>query len=177
VSTPPSGSLARFTYLAERLPSGGRASALWLAEPGRWTGQSLRPGSSRDGAAATPSGSRCRAAVGVPKIHRGFMARSRGPRSIGDEPSGTRDPGGSLRVGPAQPSAHGTPLCQDTLGRPGLGWILAGSGSGFSEEPVWGCEPVALESEPFPVALPGPPPHAVAGRGSSACRRRWRALV
>ena len=32
----------------------------------------------------------------------------------------------------------------------------AGPGSGLSEEPVWGCEPVALESESLPRCPPGP---------------------
>jgi len=31
----------------------------------------------------------------------------------------------------------------------------AGPGSGLSEEPVWGCEPVALESESLPRCPPG----------------------
>jgi hypothetical protein len=33
---------------------------------------------------------------------------------------------------------------------------VAGPGSDFSEELVWGCEPAALESEPFPRCPPGP---------------------
>src|SRR4051794_31471187 len=33
---------------------------------------------------------------------------------------------------------------------------VAGPGSGWSEEPVRGCEPVALESESFPCCPPGP---------------------
>ena len=33
--------------------------------------------------------------------------------------------------------------------------MLAGPGSGLSEEPVWGCEPVALESESLPRCPPG----------------------
>ena len=49
------------------------------------------------------------------------------------------------------------PLCVKRLPGVGvLGWVMAGPGSGLSEELVWGCEPAALESESFPVALPGP---------------------
>jgi hypothetical protein len=33
---------------------------------------------------------------------------------------------------------------------------LAGPGSGLSEVPVWGCEPVALESVVVPRCRPGP---------------------
>jgi hypothetical protein len=53
-------------------------------------------------------------------------------------------------------SSHGTPLCQDTAGRAVLGWLAAGPGSGLSEEPIWGCESAALESESFPRCPPGP---------------------
>jgi hypothetical protein len=42
-------------------------------------------------------------------------------------------------------SAHGSPLCQDAAGRSGLGSKMAGPGSDWSEEPVWGCEPAALD--------------------------------
>jgi hypothetical protein len=34
--------------------------------------------------------------------------------------------------------------------------VVAGPGSDLSEEPVWGREPVALESESCPRCLPGP---------------------
>jgi hypothetical protein len=37
-----------------------------------------------------------------------------------------------------------------------LGSVVAGPGSDLSEELVWGCEPVALESEPLPRCPPGP---------------------
>src|SRR3954466_9217268 len=57
---------------------------------------------------------------------------------------------------PPDPSAHGSLLCQDAVGRAVLGWAVAGPGSGLSEEPVWGCEPVALEGESFPRCPPGP---------------------
>jgi hypothetical protein len=52
-----------------------------------------------------------------------------------------------LGVRPRPTSAHGSLLCQDAAGRGVLGCEVAGPGSGFSEEPVWGCEPVALETE------------------------------
>ena len=34
--------------------------------------------------------------------------------------------------------------------------MVTGPGSGLSEEPVWGCEPVALESESLPRCPPVP---------------------
>ena len=34
--------------------------------------------------------------------------------------------------------------------------VVAGPGSGLSEEPALGCEPVALESESLPRCPPGP---------------------
>ncbi len=40
----------------------------------------------------------------------------------------------------------------------GLGSVVTGPGSGLSEEPVLGCEPVALETESLLGALPGPSP-------------------
>jgi hypothetical protein len=52
--------------------------------------------------------------------------------------------------------SHGTPLSQEAAGSTGLGCLVAGPGSGFSEEPALGCEPVALESESCPVCPPGP---------------------
>src|SRR5262245_31779608 len=58
---------------------------------------------------------------------------------------------------PTQTHAHGSLLCQDTVGRVGLGSVVAGSGSDLSEEPVLGCEPVTLE----PGTLPGWPPGPV----------------
>ena len=51
---------------------------------------------------------------------------------------------------------HGTPLCQEAAGSGVLRCGLAGPGSGLSEEPALGCEPVALESESCPVCPPGP---------------------
>jgi hypothetical protein len=48
------------------------------------------------------------------------------------------------------------PLCQEAAGSGVLRWGLAGPGSGLSEEPALGCEPVALESESCPVCPPGP---------------------
>jgi hypothetical protein len=53
-------------------------------------------------------------------------------------------------------SGSGTPLCPDAAGSGVLGCCLAGPGSDLSEEPVWGCEPAALESESFPRCPPGP---------------------
>ena len=56
------------------------------------------------------------------------------------------------------------PLCVKTL--PGAGFsglVVAGPGSGLSEEPVWGCEPVTLESESLPWCPPGPVPERVDG--------------
>ena len=52
--------------------------------------------------------------------------------------------------------SHGSPLCQEAAGRVVLGLVVAGPGSGLSEVPVWGCEPVALESESSPRCPPGP---------------------
>jgi hypothetical protein len=43
-----------------------------------------------------------------------------------------------------EPTAHGSPLCQDAVGRAVVGSVVAGPGSDWSEEPVWGCEPAAL---------------------------------
>ena len=45
----------------------------------------------------------------------------------------------------AETSAHGSLLCQDAWGSGVLGLVLAGPGSDLSEEPVWGCEPAALD--------------------------------
>jgi hypothetical protein len=56
----------------------------------------------------------------------------------------------------AAATGSGTPLCQDAAGSGVLGCCLAGPGSDLSEEPVWGCEPAALESESFPRCPPGP---------------------
>jgi hypothetical protein len=53
---------------------------------------------------------------------------------------------------------HGSPLCQEAAGSGVLGWRSAGPGSGLSEEPALGCEPVALESESRPICPPGPVP-------------------
>ena len=53
-------------------------------------------------------------------------------------------------------TGSGTPLCQPAFRSGVLGWLMAGPGSGLSEEPVWGCEPVALESESSPRCPPGP---------------------
>ena len=50
----------------------------------------------------------------------------------------------------------GSPLCQDAAGSGVLGLLVAGPGSGLSEELVWGCEPAALESESLPCCPPGP---------------------
>lgn len=36
----------------------------------------------------------------------------------------------------------------------GFGSVVAGPGSGLSEELVWGCEPAALESESLPRCPP-----------------------
>src|SRR6186997_1630815 len=55
-----------------------------------------------------------------------------------------------------EPPAHGSLLCQDAAGRAGLGLVLDGLWCGFSEEPVWGCEPAALESESLPRCPPEP---------------------
>lgn len=52
--------------------------------------------------------------------------------------------------------ATGSSLCQDAAGRGLVGWVVAGPGSGLSEESVVGCEPVALESESLPGCPPGP---------------------
>jgi hypothetical protein len=55
-------------------------------------------------------------------------------------------------VAEGRPShAHGTPLCQDAVGSGVLGCVLDGLGCGLSEELVWGCKPVALESESLPL--------------------------
>jgi hypothetical protein len=40
--------------------------------------------------------------------------------------------------------------------------VVAGPGSDWSEELVWGCEPAALKSETFPRCPPGPVPASVA---------------
>ena len=54
---------------------------------------------------------------------------------------------GGRALGPlAKTPGHGTPLCQDAVLSGVLGLGVAGPGSGLSEVPVWGCEPVALES-------------------------------
>ena len=53
-------------------------------------------------------------------------------------------------------SGSGSLLCQAVLRSEVLGWVTAGPGRGLSEEPAWGCEPVALESESFPRCPPGP---------------------
>jgi hypothetical protein len=37
-----------------------------------------------------------------------------------------------------------------------LSWLVAGPGSGLSEEPALGCESVTLELESFPCCPPGP---------------------
>ena len=65
-----------------------------------------------------------------------------------------RDMGGTLLRDPTH--SFGTPLCQEGAGIGVLGWVMAGPGSGLSEESVWGCEPAALESESFPRCPPGP---------------------
>jgi hypothetical protein len=64
-------------------------------------------------------------------------------------------PATSDRVTHFNTSAHGSPLCQDAVGRAVLGLVPAGPGSGLSEVPVWGCEPVAMESESLPRCPPG----------------------
>jgi hypothetical protein len=38
----------------------------------------------------------------------------------------------------------------------GVGWLAAGPGSDFSEEPVQGSEPATLEPVAVPVCPPGP---------------------
>jgi hypothetical protein len=53
-------------------------------------------------------------------------------------------------------TGSGSPLCQEAAGSGVLGSAVAGPGSGLSEEPALGCEPVALESESCPVCPPGP---------------------
>ncbi len=42
-------------------------------------------------------------------------------------------------------SVVGPLLCQEARGSVVLGLALAGPGSDLSEEPVWGCEPAALD--------------------------------
>ena len=59
-------------------------------------------------------------------------------------------------VRPGAPKADTHPYRQDAAGSGVLGLRVAGPGSGLSEEPVLGCEPVALESESFPCCPPGP---------------------
>ncbi len=64
-------------------------------------------------------------------------------------------------TGPPQRVRSWLPLCQDAAGSSVLGSGVAGLGSDLSEEPVWGCEPVALDC----VAVPGCPPGPVSARG------------
>src|SRR6478735_10368027 len=64
---------------------------------------------------------------------------------------------------------HGSPLCQDAVGSEVLGLVVTGPGSGLSEEPVWGREPAALESESLPRCPPGPVTACVIASSS-----RWR---
>jgi hypothetical protein len=66
-----------------------------------------------------------------------------------------KKPGAANRNSGGQTPSNGSPLCQDATGRAVLGWVVAGPGSGLSEVPVWGCEPVALESESLPRCPPG----------------------
>ena len=55
----------------------------------------------------------------------------------------------------AAPCASGSPLCQDAAGRAVLGSVVAGPGSDLFEEPVAGCEPVALDFVVAPECPPG----------------------
>jgi hypothetical protein len=43
----------------------------------------------------------------------------------------------------------------------GVGWLVAGPGSDFSEVPMLGCEPAALEPAAVPACPPGPVPPAM----------------
>ena len=62
------------------------------------------------------------------------------------------------------------PFCVKKLRGSGvLGLVVAGPGSGLSEELVWGCEPAALETESLPRCPPGPVP-CVRVRSSSMVR-------
>ena len=78
--------------------------------------------------------------------------------------------GRAVFCGPAR-SAHGSGslLCQPALRSGVLGWLLAGPGSGLSEEPASGCESVALESESFPCCPPGPVPPVCVRASLSIC--------
>ena len=67
-----------------------------------------------------------------------------------------------------QTHAHGSPLCQVLVEEEALSLVSAGSGSDFSEEPVWGCELVTLEFVDVPRCPPGPVIATVAS--SSICR-------
>jgi hypothetical protein len=49
-------------------------------------------------------------------------------------------------------------------GRKGVGSLVAGPGSDFSEVPVAGCEPAALEPVAAPTCPPGPAAWARASR-------------
>jgi hypothetical protein len=63
-----------------------------------------------------------------------------------------------------------TPLCVKMPPRGVLGWVVAGPGSDFSEEPVWECEPVTLESVVVSQCPPGPVT-ACAIASSTMCRQ------
>ena len=52
--------------------------------------------------------------------------------------------------------SSGTPLCQDTFGSAGLGWLVTGPGVACPKCRCWDCEPVALESESLSRCPPGP---------------------
>jgi hypothetical protein len=62
---------------------------------------------------------------------------------------------------------HGSPLCQDTLGSGVLGWLVAGPGRGFSEEPMSGVRSVTLDCRVVPECPPGP----------VSSRRFWSASI
>lgn len=55
----------------------------------------------------------------------------------------------------SRPTGHGSLLCQDAAGSLVLGLRVTGPGSDLSEEPVWGCEPVALDVSVVPRCPPG----------------------
>lgn len=82
---------------------------------------------------------------------------SRPHYAVSPQPTSEESQLQALHSAACRTPAHGSLLCQDAAGSGVLGLGVTGPGSGLSEELVWGCEPVALETE----SLPGCPPGSV----------------
>ena len=106
----------------------------------------LRADTGRGGSFSTTSSGRADAHTGRSRSGRFLLRAGEGQSSA--------DPRNPTSAGVVS-SASGSPLCQDAAGRAVLGSVVAGPGSDLFEEPVAGCEPVALDFLVAPECPPG----------------------